>query len=688
MATTEHSSRADDQELLSKLTEFYRRYYEDDIADLAQKYPKDRTSLVVDWMDIYRYDADIADDYLSKPHQMGEYFDEALRLFELPVDVDLSGATARVTELPDSQAFSVGATRVEHRAQYVAVHGQVNKVSKAKPKLTHGAFECQRCGTVTDVPQVDGEYQEPHECQGCERQGPFRIDFKQSTFIDYQRARLQRPPEESGGGGSTTIDVTLEGDIIEECSAGDRVNVNGTLEFEQEGKDKPTFDTYLDAGMIEQQEQDFDDIDYGEYEEEIEELASRDDPIQAMVDSLAPKIKGYEDIKEGLVLQLFGASRVEYPDGQMDRGDFHLLMVGDPGCGKSSLLRAMEEIAPRSTYSSGKGASAAGMTAAAVRDDFGESEWGIEAGALVLADKGVACVDEIDKVDDDAVSSLHNSLESQKVQIDKAGINTTLSARTALTAAGNPEYGRFDSYENIAEQINLSPTLLSRFDLIFTLMDKPDPDEDREIAEHMLKMRRKANQYTHGNGEELDAIQPEVDHDVLRAYVAYAKENVNPYIPESVSEQLVQWYTSFRVENGESEDNPVPVTARKLEALERLAEARARARLSDVVSSEDAEQAAKLAMASLRDVGMDPDTKQFDADVIETGTPKSQTDRIKTVKKTISRLEQEHEIGAPLEAVIDELSDDYDASQIRHEIDQLKQKGEYYEPRTDYLRST
>lgn len=692
MATTSDATPQTDETLTDQLIAFFSQYYEEDIAELAQKYPRDQKSLRIGWSDLYRFDMDIADDFLEKPGRLTMHLEEALAQYDLPADIDLSDAHVRVFDVPSEKTFSVGDTRVDNRADYVSIQGLVNKTSKTKPKITMAAFECQRCGTMHRIPQQDGTLDEPHQCKGCERQGPFIINRDQSEWVDHQQLRLQRPPEDSAGAGSATIDAVLEDDIVESADPGDRVRINGSLQFERESDDAVTFETYLDAGTVEQQEQDFDQISFEEYEDEIQELAERDDTIEAMIDSFAPKIRGYRDIKEGLILQLFGAPRVEYPDGTIDRGDFHVLMVGDPGCGKSSLLRAMEEIAPRSTYASGKGASASGLTAAAVRDDWGESEWGVEAGALVLADKGVACVDEIDKIDDDAVSSLHDALESQKVEIDKAGIDTTLPARTAMTAAGNPKYGRFDQFESMAQQIDLSPTLLSRFDLIFTLMDSPDPDTDADIADHMLTMRRKANEYTYGDSDDIAAIEPEVPHDVLRAYIAYAKQTVNPQIPEDVQDQIRDWYTAFRMGNKKQEDsdgdNPVPITARKLEALERLAEARARARLSETVSAEDAEKAASLVVSSMKDVGIDPETDEFDADVIETGTPKSQSDRIKTVKQTISRLEQEHEIGAPLEAVVDELSDDYDPSQIRHEIDQLKQKGEYYEPRTDYLKST
>lgn len=680
------------QELTTDLVQFYRDYYEEEIAKLAQRYPKDQKSLWIDWMDIFRYDSAIADDIKKKPDQMLEYFEEALRQYDLPLDISFADANVRITNLPDSEVLSVADTRSDHVNTYIGVAGQVSKTSDVKPRPIEVAFECQRCGTLTRIPQSGTEFQEPHECQGCERQGPFRMNVEQSTLTDHQLVRLQEPPEQSKGGNGKHIDVMLEDDLVNSVSPGDRVEVAGTLSLDED-TDGMTFDTYLDGQATAVEETDFEEIDVSEYEDEIYAIANGEygDPFEALVGSIAPKIRGYEDIKTGLVLQLFGGVRVQYPDGSADRGDFHILLLGDPGCGKSTLLRAIEQIAPRSTYVSGKGASKAGMTAAAVRDDFGDTEWGLEAGALVMADQGVACVDEIDKVQDDAVSSLHGALESQRVEIQKAGIDATLPARTALLAGGNPKYGRFDMYEPIGQQIDLGPTLLSRFDLMFMLTDEPDEQKDSEIARHMINSRRMANDYTHGTGttDDMGDIEPTIDRETLRAYIAYAKQNIHPVIPDEVASKIEDWYTNFRMANSGDNDSPVPVTARKIEAIERLSEASARARLSDTVEKEDVERAGRLVMRSMRDVGVDPETGEFDADVVETGQSKAQRDRIQNVKSIIEELQSESKKGAGHEIVVDEaMEHGIDREQTEHEIQKLKDKGEIYEQHTDYYRTT
>jgi len=685
-------AKSETAQIVDSFQEFYRNYYRDELGELAQKYPSDQKSLEVDYHDLYRHNRELANDFRTKPEQIRELAEEALRTYDLPIDVSFSEARVHVVNLPDEETYDVGGTRHDNLDDFLALSGQVTKTSGVKPKAVEAAFECQRCGTLNRIPQTDGDMQEPHECSGCERQGPFRMNTGQSKFVDHQLVRVTQPPEKAQGAQGQNIDVVLEDDLTGSVDAGDRINANGILKLDQrdENDKSATFDTYLEGGGVEVEETDFEEIDVSDYEDKIQEIAANN-PIQQLTDSLAPKLQQMDDIKTALVLQLFSGVKAFYPDGSVDRGDFHVLLLGDPGCGKSTLLRAVEKIAPRSTYSSGKGASAAGMTGAAVRDDFGDTEWSIEAGALAVANKGIACVDEIDKVDDEAVSSLHDALESQRVEISKAGINASLQAETALLAGGNPKYGRFDQYEPISEQIDLGPTLLSRFDLMFMLSDTPDREKDRDISSSMLESRRKANRYTHDDTvteDDLGDIQPAIPLETMRAYIAYAKQNVHPVIPEHLDEHIVNWYTELRQANEET-DGPVPVTARKAEAIQRLAEASARARLSDVVEKQDIELVKDLVMKSMRDVGVDPDSGEFDADVVETGTSKAQRDRIHTLLDIIAEKQEEYDKGAPLEDILMVAMDhDMGKNQTEHDLQKLKDQGEIYENGTDYFRTT
>lgn len=662
--------------------EFLRTYYDDAIGELAQNYPREQRSLHVDWYDLYRYDAELADDLLDDPEDVLRRLEEALRMRgkDLPININLGGANVRVTNLPNEDGPG-NVARQYNLNRLVGVTGQVAKVSAVKPKCEEGAFRCLRCESLNSVDQHGDELTEPHECRSCERQGPFRLDRGQSRFVDHQAARVQQPPEKTHGGNAQHIDVHLEGDIINEFQAGDRVTVSGILELDASTMESRVMDTELRGNAVELEESTYEDIEVDEHVDEIRALASgeRGDPYELVRESIHPTHSGDDDIKLAIALQLFGGWAREFPDGSRRRGDSHVLLLGDPGCGKSSLLKAVADLAPKSQYASGKGATASGLTAAAVRDDFGDTEWGLEAGALVLADGGVACVDEIDKMEDSAVSSMHEALESQQVNVNKAGINATLNARTSLLAAGNPKYGRFDKYEPFGEQIDMDPALISRFDLLFMVTDDPDEEEDREVVGEMIESNRTGAKYTLGeelSEAERESIEPPISREVLRAYIAYAKERVFPRIrDDDVKEALQQYFVGLRQANGSqdaSDENPVPVTYRKEQAIERLAEASARVRLSETVEHEDVERAVHLVEKSLRQVGRDSETGQFDADVIETGTTTSQRSRIKRIANEVQ------ERGGVTLDELDEALEDVGRGLIEKELEKLAESGDIY----------
>jgi replicative DNA helicase Mcm len=686
MSSTSHTN--DTRTVTEKLRSFLQSYYRDELGTLLERYPDDQRSLEIDYQDLFRHDSDLAADYLRNPEPMREYAEEALRTLDLPVDMSLGHAHVRVTNLPDSERYSVGDYRTDQQGDYVALSGQVARRTGVKPKSTELCYECQRCGTLTRLEITSNELREPHECQGCERNGPFEINEDQSEFVDFQVLRLQRPPEESTGGHSATIDVELEEDITGEVEPGDRLDAAGTLKMRPTSDDDATFDYYLDSDAIDPKETSYEDIEIQPHLEDIKELAD-ENPFEQLVDAIAQKVYGYDHIKESIILQLFGGVRAEYPDGSADRGSIHVLLLGDPGVAKSKLLRAADQLAPRSTFASGKGTSAAGLTAGVVSDDFGGERYSLKAGALVTANDGVACIDELDKVDEETRSSLHTALEQQVVEVNKI-MEASMPARTSLLAAGNPKYGRFDTHEAIAEQITLGPALLSRFDLMFMLQDEVEQEHDEEVADHIIDSNQEAIKATHGN-EDSDSglIHPDVDADLLRAYIAYARQRVHPTIEDQdVKRELRDNFVALRG-MGEDADAPIPVTFRKLEAVLRLAQASARVRLSNTIESVDVQRAQDLIGQSLRDIEMDPDTGQFDADMVETGTPKSQRDRKKRMLSIIDDLAAEHEKGADIETVIERAEEmDIGPSTAEHDIDDLLNKGQVYSPLDGYLRPT
>ena len=1222
-------AQAGTQDLTERFIQFYRNYYREEIGQLAQRYPNEQRSLYVSYDDLFQFDRDLAEDFLNKPDQMREYAEEALRLYDLPADVSLGRAHVRIEDLPDSVDIRGIRVHDDHIGKLVSIQGIVRKATDVRPKVTEAAFECQRCGTMTYIPQSDGGFQEPHECQGCERQGPFRVNFDQSEFVDSQKLRIQESPEGLRGGETPqSIDVDIVDDITGEVSPGDHVTCVGVLHIEQveQGNEKSAiFDLYMDGVSIAIEDEEFEDMDITEADKrDIIELSERDDIYEAMVGSIAPAIYGYEEEKLAMILQLFSGVTKHLPDGSRIRGDLHMLLIGDPGTGKSQMISYVENIAPRSVYTSGKGSSAAGLcvtgdtkihtsdgflpireiatkyhpepvesetsadaehdlytfdrasgrieltesshawrmpekpcrrietahgknleasvntpvlvcgengiewrpvsdvetgdhvgvpkyvdidrssppvreyvelteekikptdesievlrtelidefgtlrdaaaelglsedfvydtlsnrhippdkldtvltatgttideididrvmlrhgegvtipdefdadllyliglvfgdgdvmvscrggnrgrvrisnsdeevleravnifetkfgksvdieyqddrvpcvrlhsatvarffsnigvespkddialdpnlttaehadaflrglfdadgsvcrrdnggssvqfstvcgelaeqvqlmletygvrsrtrerdrrgtyeradgheiestsiqthlaiygkeldlfadqigfrsteksaaldeivrdaprrgellpvgntlartdggagrywqnlnrgddpsrertlsmiddldlgavgsvvaevaeanlvwdevvdaentgekevfdltvpdthnflgnglvthnTAAAVRDDFGDGQqWSLEAGALVLADKGIAAVDELDKMDSADRSAMHEGLEQQKISVSKAGINATLKARCSLLGAANPKYGRFDQYEPIGEQIDLEPALISRFDLIFTVTDSPDPEHDSRLAQHIIKTNYAGELNTQREelasseftseqvAEVTEEVAPEIDSELLRKYIAHAKRSCFPTMTDEAKDLIEEFYVDLR-SKGADEDAPVPVTARKLEAMVRLSEASARVRLSDTVEREDADRATDIVESCLKDIGVDPETGQFDADVVETGTSKSQRDRIKNIKGLIADIEEEYEEGAPVDEVLDRAGEiGMDPGKAEQEIEKLRTKGEVYEPKQGHLRTT
>ncbi|MFB6175318.1 MAG: LAGLIDADG family homing endonuclease [Candidatus Nanohalobium sp.] len=339
----------------------------------------------------------------------------------------------------------------------------------------------------------------------------------------------------------------------------------------------------------------------------------------------------------------------------------------------SQLLKFTGEIAPKGRYVVGKSSTGAGLTASVVKEES-TGEFSLEAGAVVLAHKGMAAIDEIDKMDKEDRSSLHEAMEQQQISVSKANIQATLNAETSILAAGNPKLGRFDPYEPIAEQINIGDTLLSRFDFIFPVMDEPDQEKDTELADKILQ--------NHIDPEETEA---EIPGEKLRKYIAFAKKNRRPQLTPAASDKIQEFYVSMR-QKGDDEGGGVPITARQLEATIRTAEASARAHLNKEVTVEDAERAIDLLTYSLKLVGMDPETGEFDIDRIESGISSSERNRLQTVKHIIQELAGDED-SAEIEEVLEQADQEGIAEEKAEEIiEKLKREGELFEPQQGHIQ--
>jgi replicative DNA helicase Mcm len=639
-------------------------------------------SLEIDFEHILDFDFEMAQLLISDPNFVVPASEAAFEQLYAPrekcdLHVRFFNVTPARVEIRD--------LRSEHINKLVQIDGIVRRTTEVKPEIVEAVFTCVRCGQLMIIEQDVHIFKRPTICQNpaCGRPGPFKLEEDQSKFVDWQLIKIQERPERLRGGQMPRdVDCFLHDDIVDMAIAGNRVTVVGILKTIQEvsfrGQQKTTFKISIDVSYVELKQKEVEDVEITEEDEaHIKLLASEPFVCDKVVNSIAPAVYGHLDVKEALALQLFSGVMRILPDGTRLRGDSNVLLVGDPGVAKSQLLMYIARIAPRGIYTSGKGTSAAGLTATVVRDET-TGGWALEAGALVIADGGIACIDEIDKMSKDDRSSIHEAMEQQTISIAKAGIVATLNARASILAAANPKYGRFDRFRSLVEQIDLPPTLLSRFDLIYILTDKPSEELDRRIAEHIIA--------THENPDE--SISPPVPIDLLEKYILYAKNNVRPAMTREASKRLLDFYLEMR-KGGEAEEAPLPITARQLEALIRLSEARSRMRLSDRVTREDAEEVIRLFRECLFKVSIDHSTGKLDIDVLTTGKSKSQRDKVFQLLDLIEKLDKENSgNGASEEEVYKQgMSEGLSAEFIRENISQFKRKGDLYSPKDGLLKS-
>jgi replicative DNA helicase Mcm len=541
-------------------------------------------------------------------------------------------------------------------------------------------FECPSCGTVISVLQIEKKFREPSRCS-CGRKGTFHLLSK--VMVDAQRLVIEESPESLiGGEQPRRINVFLKEDLVEpvmeeKTTPGSKVRVLGILEEVPvplpSGAISTRFDLAVEANNLIPLEATYEELDITEEDErQIEELAEDPELFSKLRNSVAPSIWGYEEIKEALVLQMFGGVRKTSDDGTVSRGDIHLFLIGDPGVAKSVTLKFISNIAPRGRYIVGKASTGAGITATVVKDEFLRG-WSLEAGAMVLANKGIVCIDEIEKMDPHDRSAMHEALEQQTVTISKANIQASLMAQTSVLAAGNPKYGRFEPQQSITEQIDLPPALINRFDLIFVLRDLPNREHDDAIATHVLNLHQQKG----GKGD--------IETELFKKYVAYAKQKIQPKLTEEAVNEIKQFYLNMRRASLEGETRSISISARQLQGLVRLAEAHAKSRLSHTVDKQDSAVAIRLTKYYLLQVGYDPETKTFDIDRFTTRVSSSKRNKIILLKEMIKKLESHYGKQIPLEELRKSLGDLSD-HEFEEAVEQLKKSGDIFQPKQGFVQ--
>ncbi len=663
-------------ELVQRLELFFSEVAYKEVLEAVQK----KTSIVVDFQKLELFDPEMADFLVENPDDFFKAAEEAL--LSIDVGEEWEGkVNVRFSNLPEDYIIPIKHIRSKHIDKFIGIEGVIKLASEVRPEITAATFECGYCGQRITILQEKPSLRKPSMCE-CGNKKHFELVDRR--LVDIQHVVVEEIPEKIEGAQPSKISVFLRDDLVDpkfqkRVMPGTKVRIYGILRDRPLGiaseKETKRRELYIEVNYIEPIELEFEEIEITEDDEkEIKKLAKRPDIYDLLIKSIAPSIYGYEDIKEAVALQLFGGVRKERQDGTVTRGDIHILLVGDPGAGKSALLKYVAKLAPKARYVVGRGATASGLTATVVRDEFLKG-WALEAGALVLANKGIAVVDEIDKMSPEDRVAMHEIMEQQTCTVAKANVQATLQAQTTILAAANPKFGRFDAYSSLPEQINLPETLLSRFDLIFAIRDVPDPDRDKQLVKHILRL--------HENPE---SEKPPIDPLLLRKYVAYARNNVFPKLTKAAEKYIEDFYVGLRSRYSGENSPGVPITTRQLEAIIRLAEASARVRLSGRVTKKDAERAVRVMKNYLMKLGLDPETGLLDIDRIESGISASQRNKIKLMLALIERLQDESDermVNVNDLIVAAKSSGIEDAEEI---IDKLKSSGEIFEPRPGFVK--
>ncbi len=590
--------------------------------------------LSIPFHELQTFDPDFAEDVLQYPKQVltagsktlmeicrerGEEIDALLRVGELPGD----------TRVPLRE---IGSSDIDKLRSVDVI---VTKISEIKPRIHRAVFRCESCGVEIEVDQEnERELKEPLKCpdgDGCglpKAQTRFDLILISSRMVNNQWIEIQEQPEYVPSGAQPRRGMVLiEGDQVNKHLPGERITANVIPVVRSEVRNRkktPMFDVIFHLISSEHESTPFTEIAIDEEDSaRILEVSKREDLMSLIQRSIAPSIFAtgiLGHVKRSLALQLFGGVSRRLNDKTRSRGDIHILLMGDPGVAKSQLLSFISALSPRGRFATGGGVSGAGLTAAAVRDAFGDGRFALEAGVLPLSDRGLAAIDEFDKISTDDRRMMHPAMEQQQVHVAKGGITATLHSRCAILAAANPEDGRFSkrgkntSVMRSFKETGLPPPLASRFDIIWMIRDEIRVHDDEKIARHILDNRTAGkSEALLENSIDLGSSDPEetsilvtpdnreehLTQNFLRKYIAFAKRNVHPQLDEEAKHAILKYYTEERQSFGREDESPsnneygekdsiIPITARALEALIRLTEAHARMHLQEVATVENA----------------------------------------------------------------------------------------------------
>jgi len=669
-------------DLGARLEEFIRTFEDSSghkyLAQINEMIAFRRRSLLVDFNELYRFDESLATQIINSPLEILPLLEQTLMKIVGELDpqftTEVKKIHLRLTNVP--KLIELRKIRSSDVNKVVVVEGILTKQTPIKERayritLKHVSPDCNEEFSWPEGEEIEETIKMPSVCPICGKAGQFDIIPHKSELVDWQRVIIQERPEEVPPGQiPRQLEAVFEDDLVDSARPGDRVRLTGILMIKQDSLlrrgSRSIFDVYLKTLSVEISQKVLDEVQITEEDKrKIEELARNPWIREAIISSIAPSIFDHWEIKEAIALALFGGVSRTMADGTRTRGDIHVLVIGDPGTAKSQLLQFAARVSPRSVYTTGKGATAAGLTAAVVREK-NTGDYYLEAGALVLADGGIAVIDEIDKMRDEDRVAIHEAMEQQTVSIAKAGILAKLNARTTIIAAGNPKFGRYIPERGVSDNIELPPTILSRFDLIFILVDKPGA-EDQNLALHILDM--------HG-GKEVKNFLPV---ELLKKYIAFARKFVFPTLTEEAKSLLADFYVEMRKKSSENPSSPILITPRQLEALIRLTEAYARMALRNEASREDAERAINIMRVFLERVGIDVESGSIDIDTIMTGKPKSAREKMVKLIEIIDTLASDKGCAKLKEIIKEAEREGIEPSSSEKIVSDMRKSGLIYE---------
>jgi replicative DNA helicase Mcm len=676
--------------LVNDLEEFLRAFkdrtgnykYFDRINNLMAA---NSTSLVVDYIDFDTFKPDLAKLITDEPDEMFDAFNRAIFNILYEIHPDYANETQNNIKVRMGN-YTVQKSLREINAEVinklVGVSGMVVRSSEVKPLAKKIGYRCLNCSEITEAQLRGLVLRKPIRCGKCSEK-ELEMDPDTSIFIDFQMVRLQELPEDLPAGHLPHyLEVTIIGDLVDQCRPGDRILLTGIVRIEQEQLSQQIKTSlfrlrmegnnieYLGGRTADKDSRTIERLEISnEDEKHIVALARKNDAYDILISSYAPHVYGHEVIKEVILLLIVGSVTKRLEDGSSRRGDINVLLVGDPGTAKSEMLKFAAKIAPRGLYTSGRGSTAAGLTAAVIRDKSGIMM--LEAGAVVLGDQGLVCIDEFDKIKPEDRSSLHEVMEQQTCSVAKGGIVATLNARTSILAAANPLYGKYDPFKNITENVNLPIPLLTRFDIIYVIRDIPEKEKDHLIASHILELHRDSEK----SGQYLIAI------DLFSKYLAYSK-TMEPKLTVEAIDKIRDYYMKMR--NVESE-GMITVTPRQLEGLVRLATARSKLLLKDYVDSEDAERAIYLIQTMLETAGVDVNTGRVDLGVLH-GKPQSEISKLKLFMEVFNGLSGQDKNDVEEKNFINELiqTGRFSEDDAQNFLKKAMQNGQIYERRSGF----